>query len=198
MRTENDFKAIWNKVGSNEIPDINALLKKAGNLRKAARIRLIIQSLVLSGAIAIMLIVGFNIENRTTTTSIGLMLMILAMVAYLITSNQLLPMLFKSDNEITSKEFLNQLIRIKRKNDFLDKVMVHIYFSLLFIGMFLYLLQFFMNLSIIKAVFCSITFICLALAWYYSKTRKFRKMQISLNDTIKRLEAVKEQLHDTD
>jgi hypothetical protein len=99
---------------------------------------------------------------------------------------------------MSSKEFLSHLIRIKRKNEFMDKVMVHIYFSVLFAGLFLYLLPLILHISILKAVLCSVTFICLGLAWYYSKTREFKKLQNSLNNTINSLEAVSKQLNDTD
>lgn len=196
MRSDIDLKNLWNKGGSNEVPDVKDLFKKAGNLRKAARIRLIIQSVVLLISTGIMLVVGLNINNRQLTTTIGAWLMIMAMVIYLVVANELLPMLFKSDIGMSNKEFLDQLIRIKRKNEFLDRVLVHIYFSLLIIGMLLYLLQFFKDLSILKAIFCSIVFICLAVAWYYSKNRESKKMQSMMNQTIKHLQTVNEQLQD--
>jgi len=197
MSTEIDLKALWNKEEAKDIPDTKELLKKAGNLRKAARIRLIIQSVVLSAIVALLLCVGLNIDHRELTTTVGLILMLAAIVSYLIATNQLLPMLFKSDIEGSSQEYLNQLIRIKRKNEFLDKVMVNIYFSLLMVGISLYMLQFAMKMSTAWAVFIyAITLTCLTATWVYSRTRKIKSMLKPLNDTIKKLEAVNEQLRE--
>jgi len=199
MSDEVDFKALWNKEEAKNIPDTKDLLKKAASLRKAARLRLIIQSLVLSAVLALLLIVGFSINNRQLTTTIGLILMLVAIASYLVVSGQLLPMLYKSDIESSSSEYLSQLIRIKRKHEFLDKVMIDIYFSLLFTGIFLYMLQFAAKLGTVGALLCYVIILtCLAASWYYSRTREIKKSLKALNDTIKRLEAVNEQWHDND
>jgi len=197
MSTEVDLKALWNKEEAKDIPDTKELLKKAGSLRKAARIRLIIQSVVLVAVVAILLGVGLNIDHKQPTTTIGLVLMLAAIVSYLIATNQLLPMLFKSNIEGSSQEYLNQLIRIKRKNEFLDKVMINIYFSLLMVGFSLYMVQFSMKMSAAWAVFLYvITLACLTVTWVYSRTHEIKKAIKPLNDTIKKLEAMNEQLHE--
>jgi len=197
MSTEVDLKALWNKEEAKDIPDTKELLKKAGSLRKAARIRLIIQSVVLVAVVAILLGVGLNIDHKQPTTTIGLVLMLAAIVSYLIATNQLLPMLFKSNIEGSSQEYLNQLIRIKRKNEFLDKVMINIYFSLLMVGFSLYMVQFSMKMSAAWAVFLYvITLACLTVTWVYSRRWEIKKTIKPLNDTIKKLEAMNEQLHE--
>jgi len=197
MSTEVDLKALWNKEEAKDMPDTKELLKKAGSLRKAARIRLIIQSVVLVAVVAILLGVGLNIDHKQPTTTIGLVLMLAAIVSYLIATNQLLPMLFKSNIEGSSQEYLNQLIRIKRKNEFLDKVMINIYFSLLMVGFSLYMVQFSMKMSTAWAVFLYvITLACLTVTWVYSRTHEIKKAIKPLNDTIKKLEAMNEQLHE--
>ena len=197
MSTEVDLKALWNKEEAKDIPDTKELLKKAGSLRKAARIRLIIQSVVLVAVVAILLGVGLNIDHKQLTTTIGLVLMLAAIISYLIATNQLLPMLFKSDIEGSSQEYLSQLIRIKRKNEFLDKVMINIYFGLLMVGFSLYMVQFSMKMSTAWAVFLYvITLACLTVTWIYSRTHEIKRTIKPLSDTIKRLEAVNEQLHE--
>lgn len=199
MNTEVDFNALWKREETTDVPDTKELFKKVGSLKKAARIRLILQSLVLLGTVAILLIVGFTIHGRQVTTTIGLVLMLMAIVSYLIATNQLLPMLFKSDIDGSSREYINQLIRIKRKYEFLDKVMVNIYFGLLSSGTFLFMLQFALKLSTAKAaLFYGLIFAGLASTWIYSKTREIKRTLKPLNDTIKRLEALNDQMRDGD
>jgi hypothetical protein len=199
MNTEVDFKALWSKEEARDIPDTKELFKKAGNLRSAARIRLIVQSVVLLVVVAILVGVGFNIDHKQRTTTVGLVLMLAGIVSYLLVSGQLLPMLFKSDIDASSKEYLSQLIHIKRKYEFLDKIMVDIYFSLLLAGVVLFGLQFAARMSTIgKISYYGIVIVLLIVTWVYSKAREFRKTLKPLNDTIKRLEAVNEQLRDGD
>lgn len=199
MSAEMDFKALWNKEAAKDRPDINVLLKKAGGLRKAVRIRVLAQSAVLLSSVAILVFRGVKMEHRQLTTTIGFVMMVVAMVSYVIASNQLLPMLFKSNVGASSQEYLRQLIRIKRKLEFLDKVMVNIYFSLLFVGLFLGTLQFTTNISIAwAALYYVITFGLMTGCWVYSRRTWIRKKQKSLTDVIEKLEAVNGQLSDSD
>jgi hypothetical protein len=195
MSTEMDLKTLWHEENPGDMPNTKELLKKAGGLRRIFRIKLIIQTVVLIAAVVVMLTSGLHIEHRTLTTDIGLVLMLLGIISYLVTTNQLLPMLFKSSIDGSSQEYLNQLIRIKRKNEFLHRVMIDVYFSLLTTGLYLYFLQFALQMTAFKAVLCyMIPSIGLAIAWSFSKRWEFRKTLNPLNDTIKKLEALNGQL----
>jgi len=197
MSTEVDFKALWKKEVATDIPDTKELFKKAGNIRRYARIRLIVQTLTLSATIVILLWVGLNMDNKQPATTIGLVLMVAAIASYLVAANQLLPMLFKNDIEGSSLEYLNQLIRIKRKHEFLDRVMVNIYFGMLCVGLYLFTRQAVGKMSIVGAAFYYvIVFGLMGLSWFWSWRTWIRKKQKSLNDIIARLEAVNEQLKD--
>jgi len=199
MNTEVDLKALWNKQEAKDIPETKELFKKAGRLRRLARIRLIVQTVGLLAVVAIILCVGLNINHKESTTIIGLILMVAGIVSYLIALNQLLPMLFKSDMECSAKEYLNQLIRIKRKLEFLDKIMVDIYFGLLLAGVLLFGWQFTGRMSTAWEVCYYVILIgSLTAAWIYSKTQALKNTLKPLNETIKRLEAVNEQLGDSD
>ena len=197
MSAEVDFKALWNKEEAKDMPDTKELLKKADRLRKLTRFKLIAQTLVLSATIVILLFVGFRIDHEQVTTMIGLVLMIIAIVSYLVVANQILPMLFKSNVEGTSQEYLNQLIRIKRKNEFINKVMINVYFSLLSLGLFLYSLQFVARMSTAWATFYYVmVFGWMAFSWFVSRPRGIKRKQKPLNDMIERLEAVNAQLRE--
>jgi len=139
--------------------------------------------------------IGLNIDNEKLTTKIGIVLIAIAIVSYLAASNQMIPMLFKTDLETSSQEYLAQLIRIKRKQEFLNKVMINVYFILLSAGLFLYMLQFLERMNPVWAtIYLVLTFGWIALAWFYLRPRGMRKKQRALNDMIARLEEVNEQL----
>ena len=199
MCTEMDFRDLWNKQEPNDMPNTNELLKKADRLRKKFRFKLIIQTVILMAAIAITLGAGLSIDHRQLTTNIGLALMVLGIILYIITTNQLLPILYKSSIAYNSHEYLKQLISIKRNSEFMQKVMINVYFCLLATGLFLYLMQFAMQMKVVEAVLCYlIPFACLGVAYAHAKRTEFRKILIPLNDTIKKLEAVNAQLGNVD
>jgi hypothetical protein len=195
MSTEMDFKSLWNKQPASDIPDIKELFKQADKVKRKTRRTVIGLNLILLATVAFILYMGFNINNEHLTTKIGIILMAVAMISYLIVYNQLIPLLFKTDFENSSQEYLNQLIRIKRKQDFLNKVMINIYFTLLSAGLLLYMLQFVVKMSLVWGiVYFVLTFGWIAFAWFYLRPRGIRKKQKALNDVIARLEAVNGQL----
>jgi len=199
MSTEMDLKALWNKQPTEDIPDTKELFGKADAIKKQTRNKLIKLNLMLLATTAFILYIGFNIDNEQTTTKIGIVLVVAAMVSYLIAYNQLIPMLFKSDMEGSSQEYLNQLIRIKRKHEFLNKVMINIYFALLSVGMALYMLQFALRMTHAWAIFWyTVTFAWIAFSWFYLRPRGIKKKLKPLNDMIARLEAVNGQLGDSE
>jgi len=192
-----DFKALWNKEGISDIPNTKELFEKADGLKRKTRNRLIGLNLMLLVTAAFILYIGFNIDNEQLTTKIGIMLIIIAIVSYLIAYNQQLPMLFKTNMQSSSQEYLNQLISIKHKQEFLNKVMITIYFILLSAGLFLYMLQFVMKMSIgWGTISFVLSFGWIAFSWFYLRPRNIKKKQRALNEMITKLEAVNGQLRD--
>lgn len=198
MSTEPDFKALWSKLASNERPDSAILIQKAAKIRKAFRFKMMVQIVALTASILVMLKAGLSINNREYTTNIGLALMIIGVVAYLITNNQLLPMLFKRKISSSSQEYINQLIRIQHKNEFMHKVMIDVYFCLLTVGLWLYLVQ---GAKSIIAINAALLYLVpssfLAIAWAFAKRHELKTIR-QLAYTIEKLETLNGQLVDND
>jgi hypothetical protein len=195
MKTEMDFKALWNKQDTGLAPDTKELLSKAGSIKKRARNKLIVLNLVLLATIAFMLYVGFNIDKILLTTKLGIGLVIIAMLSYLVVYNQIMPMLFKDNWDADSHEYLRELIIIKRKRDFLNKVMINIYFTLLATGMFLYMNQFTVHDSVIgKVLSYGLTFGWIGFSWFYLRPRGVKRKEKPLIETIAKLEELNRQL----
>ena len=197
MSTEMDFKALWNKQAVDATPDIKELVMKAEKVRRAAARKLIIMNLLLLGTAAFISYVNFHIDNEWHTTKIGIMLMIIGMLSYLVVYNRMIPLIFKTNPNDSSQEYLTQLITIKRKHAFLDTVMVNVYFTFLSVGMALYMIQFVMRMTTIGGItFYVIIGGWIALAWFYLKPREARRRQKRIGDMIARLEAVNGQLRE--
>lgn len=195
MSTETNFKELWNKQEMTDIPDPNELIAKAYQLKTRTRDKLIMKNLAMLVTLVIILMVAFNIDNEHMTTKIGVVLIVIGILSYMWVYNGLIPLLLKTHINSSSHEYLNQLIAIKRRNDFLNKVMINIYFGLLSIGMFLYMLQFAMRMSPAWAAFYYIiTFAWIGFAWFYLRPRGVKRKAKALNEMIEKLEAMNKQL----
>jgi len=194
MSAEIDFKSLWNKQPANDMPDTKEIFAKADKVKRRTRYLLITQNLILPAASILIIYLGWNIDHVKLTTKIGVVLMVTGMISYLVSYNQIIPIVFKSNIESNSHDYLNQLIRIKRKEDFINKVMINIYFTLLCVGLFLNMLQALTRMTILKGVcFFAITFACMAICWFM-RPRSIRKKQKTLNDIISKLQEVNKQL----
>jgi hypothetical protein len=195
MNTELDLKKLWQQQPVDEKPDIKELLRKANKLTKIARYKLVGLNLALLATVGVWIWVLYNMQHRNATTLIGMALMALGVFIYLGAYNQMIPIVFKSNPQNTTQQYLVQLITIKRKEDFLHKVMSNIYFALLTGGLALYLIQPVQKMSVRAGIFfCAITFSCMGFAWFYLRPLGERRRQKNLHAIIEKLELINEQL----
>jgi hypothetical protein len=196
MKTEMDLKKLWQKQPVDEQPDISVALRKAKNITRGWRIKLILQNLVLFGATAIIFKAGL-INHTLITTKIGAVMMILAMLSYLVVYNQIIPVLFKNNVDSSIQEYMDRLLRIKRKEDFVNKVMINVYFTLLTVGLAIFLLQFLQTAKLMfDIIFCTLTFGWMGFAWFYARPHGVKRKQKPLLEMINRLEALNKQLRE--
>ncbi|MGN6180943.1 MAG: hypothetical protein ACTHNW_17300 [Mucilaginibacter sp.] len=194
MKNDMDLKALWHKQKADEMPDIGKLYKKVDNIKRATRIRIIMQNVILLTVSALVIYVGANIFHALLTTKIGIALMVIAMLTYLFVQNRMIPVLFKTNFTISTHEYLAQLISIKRREDFLNRVMIHIYYALLCVGIGLYFVQF-VHTLLSGILLYGLTLAFLLLSWFL-QPRGARCRQKVLLETIARLEEVNRQLEE--
>lgn len=195
MKTEMDLKDLWHKQPVDEQPDMEKLLKRAGKLTRISRYKLIGVNLGLLAAVTVWVLVFYDMHQRDITTLAGTGMMTLAVVVYLVAYNQMIPILFKNNPQSSTQEYLNQLLKMKRKEEFLFKVVSNIYFALLTGGLALYLIQPVNKMSAFAGiVFCVVTFSFMGLAWFYLRPLGEKKRQKYLHDTIEKLEKINQQL----
>jgi cobalamin synthase len=194
MSAEIDLKSLWNKQTTSDMPDTNKLIERAERWKKIIRNKIIGLNVILIATIVFITYVVINIDHLKATTIIGTTSIAIAIVSYLMVSNQIIPILFKTNPEASSHEYLEQMIKIKRKQDFLNKVMINIYFGLLTLGLFLYSLQFSERMTFTWALtYYTISFGFLAFAWFYLSPKGKIKQQQSIIDLIEKLEKVNRQ-----
>ncbi len=195
MKTEMDLKTLWHKQEATEMPDMKQLFKKADDIKRKTLIKLILQNFLLLAVSAFIIYIGSTIPHELPTTKIGIAIMVMGMLMYLVVHNRMMPVLFKTNFAISTHEYLEQLITIKRKQDFLNRVMINIYFALLCIGMGLYLMQFIHGLWNGVLTY-SVVFGWILFAGFYLRPRGVKRKQKPLIDTIAKLEELNRQLEE--
>jgi prepilin signal peptidase PulO-like enzyme (type II secretory pathway) len=194
MSVDIDFKALWNRQDSS-VPDMAEILEKAGQLNRKTRNNIWRQYILLSLTIIFLIWVWWYYQPTMVTTKIGIMLVIIAIVSYLTIAGQLLPLLFKVNLETDSRQYLNRLIQIKQKQEFLNKTILNAYFILLSSGIFLYMIEYVGRGSIVfQLTAYGITSLWIAFNWFYIRPKTINKQQKAINDVIGKLELLNGQL----
>jgi hypothetical protein len=194
MSAEIDFKALWSREES-DVPALKEIYVKAGQLNAKTRNRIRRQYTILSLTVIFLIFMWWYYQPKMLTTKIGLTSIIVAIIAYLAVAGQLLPLLFKVDLETDSRQYLNQLINIRHKQEFLNKTMLNGYFILLSVGIFLYMIEYVNHGSVVfQLTAYGITFLWIAFNWFYIRPKTINKQQKAINDVIGKLESLNGQL----
>jgi len=194
MNNNIDFKKIWNKQEI-EIPDVKDLYNKANKFKKNSLFKLILANISLLITSIIIGFIWYYFQPEMVTTKIGIILVILAMVIYLISYNRQLPLLSKNDMELTSKEYLQQLIKLKEKQIFQQTTMLSTYFIILSLGIGLYLFEYTSKMSNIGGVISyTVIILWFAINWFYFRPKVIKKQNAKLNTLLLKFKDVNNQI----
>lgn len=197
MSTNIDFKALWQQQHVDVKPDIKEVIKKARQLKKKARNKLLWTNGLLI-AVTIYYIVFLCWSNHEITTLIGGTLVIIGFVGYLVISNGLLADLFKSHAEVDSFAYLKELLAINRKQEFVQTKVLKWYIITLSIGVTLFMMGPAIKMGVIWG---SVAYICLfawmAFAYFYLIPRKVKKQRVEWGTIIEKLQTINDQLSQT-
>ncbi|MDN5285669.1 MAG: hypothetical protein JWR38_1943 [Mucilaginibacter sp.] len=196
MSNNIDFKAIWQQRDVVVKPDIREVIKKAGQLKKSARNKLLGANGVII-AVTIYYIIFLNVyyDSNAITTRIGGLLTIIGLVAYLIVSNGLLLDLFKSHPETDSFAYLTELMTIKKKQELVHSKVVKMYLITLSAGVALFLIDPAIKAGVMwGSVMYIFLFAWMAFVYFYIAPRKIKKQHAEWSAVIEKLQAINNQL----
>lgn len=189
-----DFKDLWRKQTLSQ-PNIEDLLARLKQFKKAGLRNLWITNILLFVTCAFIVFVWYYYQPEFISTKIGIVLTILAMVIYLVFYNRLVSTYKDIVTAQTNQEYLQKLILIKKKQQFMQSTMLSLYFLLLGVGIGLYMYEYTVRMTIFWAVFTyGITLLWIVFNWFYIRPKQITKQQSKLNDLIAKFEEVNSQL----
>lgn len=196
MSSDNHFKSLWNQQSA-VIPDSKIVLKKAMQLKKKTRNKIIAMNLLLFSTAAFIIAIIIYFDPQMITTKLGVVLTIIAMVVFVTATNVMNKSLFKSNATYSAKEYLAQFIRLQQKQEFLQKTMLTLYFIMLTLGISLYMIEYAIRMPLWGAMLTyGITLAWIALNWFYFRPKVIKKQQAKMNEIIEMLENANRNLNE--
>ncbi|MFT6199875.1 MAG: putative signal transduction protein with EAL and GGDEF domain [Vicingaceae bacterium] len=196
METNIDLKKIWNKQNI-ETPKVEILYAKANKLKIRSFLKLIVVNITLLLTITFIGFIWYYYQPELVTTKIGIILTILAMIIFLLPYNKQFSLLSKTKTEPNSKEYLQQLIKLKEKQTFQQTTMLSVYFIILSLGIGLYLFEYASRMTITWGIITyAITILWFAINWFYLRPKTITKQNAKLNKLLVEFEKLNKQMND--
>lgn len=193
MSTNIDLKDLWQKQSISQ-PDIEDLFSKLKQFKKSNMRNLIKLNILLLATSAFILFIWLYFQPQFITTKIGIILIISAIFIFLFSHNQQISIFNKIDNALSNNEYLQTLIALKNKQQFLQTTMLNLYFVILSAGICLYMYEYTVRMTTVSAILTyAITSAWVIFNWLYIKPKTIKKQQAKLNDLITKFENISNQ-----
>jgi Flp pilus assembly protein TadB len=189
-----DFKDLWKKQTVNQ-PNIEDLMERLKQFKKAGLRSLWKTNILLFATSAFVIFIWYYYQPQFISTKIGIVLVILAMVMYVAVYNGLLRIYKDIDTTQTNQEYLQRLILIKRKQQFMQSTILSWYFVLLLSGICLYMYEYASRMTVLYALITyGVTLLWIGFNWFYLRPKQIKKQHAKINELIGKFEEVNSQL----
>jgi len=195
MQTDNiNFQNIWNNKNA-EIPNIQEIKSTAEKYRKKQIISTILVMLWLT-VTAFGIIFIWNVINfKMVTTSLGIILILIALALSLYLFSQNINVIRKINPSISNQEYLSSLKKLQRQRLYMQTKGISIYYILLSFGFAFYFYEFALYMSTIAGFLAyGLTFLWLAIVWFFLRPRQIRKQNQKISKIIDSLETIEKDL----
>jgi len=194
MKTNIDLKKLWNKQNI-ETPEVEILYSKAKKLKSRSLLKLIAVNITLLLTITFIGFIWYYSQPELVSTKIGIMLTIIAMIIFALPYNKQFTLLAKNKTEPNSKEYLEQLIKLKGKEKFQQTTILSVYFITLSLGIGLYIFEYVSNMTITWGIISyAFTILWIAINWFYLRPKVITKRNTKLNKLIFDFEKINDQM----
>jgi hypothetical protein len=195
METNIDFKKIWN-TKKIETPNVEILYTKVNKLKSRSFLKLIVVNIALLLTIIFFGFIWYYYQPELVTTKIGIILMMLAILIFLLPFNKQSSILMKNKTESNSKEYLQQLIKLKELQVYQQTTILSVYFILLALGIGLYMFEYVSKMTITWGIITyAITTFWVAINWFYLRPKAITKQNAKLNKLLVEFEKLNNQMN---
>jgi uncharacterized membrane protein (DUF373 family) len=191
-----DFRDLW-KQQTVSPPNMEELLSKLKHFKRVSLRKLIITNVLLIATSVFIGFIWYKYQPELISTKIGIVLIIFAMALYLFIYNKLASFYKTIDGNQSNTEYLQKLVSIKTKQQFLQSTVLSLYFILLGLGLSLYMYEYTSRMTILWAIIAyGVTLGWVGFTWFYLRPKEIKKEQARINGLIAKFEAVNKQLEE--
>lgn len=196
MNSDINFKRYWKKQKV-EAPNPSKVIQQSNKYKRKTLIRLILANITMISTCVFIGFIWYYYQPRFLTTKIGIIICIIDMIIFLIYHNNLRPLLIKKRVDLSLKEHLKQLKKLKTKQYYQGTTLLNVYFIFLFIGLSLYLYEYVSKMNIIWAITCYLLILFwVGISAFYFRPKTLEKNQNALKELIKELNEIEKQLYE--
>ena len=189
-----DFKDLWKKQTISQ-PNIEDLMARLKQFKKAAVRSLWVANFLLAITSVFIIFIWYYFQPQFISTKIGIVLAILSMTFYLTFYNRLMNNYKNIDANQTNHEYLQKLIEIKKKQQFMQSTVLSWYFVVLLAGICLYMYEYASRMTVFYALLTyGVTLLWIGFNWFYLRPKQIKKQQDKINSLIEKFEEVNNQL----
>ena len=189
-----DFKDLWKKQTISQ-PNIEDLMARLKQFKKAAVRSLWVANFLLAITSVFIIFIWYYFQPQFISTKIGIVLAILSMTFYLTFYNRLMNNYKNIDANQTNHEYLQKLIEIKKKQQFMQSTVLSWYFVVLLTGICLYMYEYASRMTVFYALITyGVTLLWIGFNWFYLRPKQIKKQQDKINSLIEKFEEVNNQL----
>ncbi|MEO8236702.1 MAG: hypothetical protein ABI576_01240 [Flavobacterium sp.] len=171
------------------------LLSKLKHFKKISMRKLIITNVMLVATSIFAGSVWYNCKPELISTKIGIIVMIFAMALYLLGYNKLAIFYKTIDGNQSNTEYLQKLVSIKTKQQFLQSSVLNLYHIMLALGLCLYMYEYASRMTIFWGIFAyGVSLGWIVFSWFYFRPKVIKKEQDRINGLIAKFEALNKQL----
>lgn len=194
MSSNIDFKTLWSRKQV-AMPDSRELYQQSKKFKMKNLRKIIVTNILLLATCVYIASIWYYQQPQLISTKIGIVLAILAMVFFLAVYNQMISLFTKLDESLSNSEYLQQLLKIKKKQLFVQSTLLNLYFILLSGGIFLYMIEPAMAMNLFWAIFSfAATLAWVVFAWLVIRPRQAKKQNEGINELIEKFKALNHQL----
>ncbi|MFH6988763.1 hypothetical protein ACHRVW_13550 [Flavobacterium collinsii] len=189
-----DFKGLWKKQTVSQ-PDMKDLLLRLKQFKATGLRQLWITNILLLATTAFIIFIWYYYQPEFILTKIGIVLVILAMIMYVGVYNRLLAGYKNIDATQSNQDYLQRLILIRKKQQYLQSTVLNLYFVLLGVGICLYMYEYTSRMTLVYAgLTYGVTLLWIGVNWFYIRPKQIKKQQEKINSLIDKFDEVNKQL----
>ncbi len=152
MKDQTDFKSLWLQQEVGYVPGLEEILGKAKQLNRKTKVKFFWMNFLMIATVAVIVYIITRARFEMITTKIGSVLVIVAIVSFIVVSNSLLLILFKAIPDESNQAYLQRMIEIKKKQEFIQGKLMTGYFILLSTGIALYMIEFVLKMGTTEGI----------------------------------------------